>query len=82
MVLSMPNQPLSLNRPERCPSCHIGGGIRVEQTIKGDSVLLQWLCSTCQARWPVVQDDEVAVTERRSGTRERRRKTRQDRRSR
>ena len=81
-MVPVSKQRLALHRREECPSCHASGGIRVEQTIKGDTVLLQWLCSTCQASWPVVRSDEQSFSERRSGPSDRRRKTRSERRSR
>jgi hypothetical protein len=77
----VPQQPLALHRQQACHACHTTGAVRIEQIIKGDSVLFQWACAACQATWPVVRGDEKSFVERRTGPPERRRKTRHDRRT-
>jgi transcription elongation factor Elf1 len=77
----MPNQPLALHRPHDCPHCDARDSVRTEQIIKGDSVVLQWQCSACEATWPVVRADETTFSERRSGPTDRRRTSRQERRN-
>jgi hypothetical protein len=64
--------------PERCPSCASMGSVRLEHTIKAQTVLLVWCCSICGRSWPVQTDDEQA--ERREAAGDRRRVPRKDRR--
>jgi hypothetical protein len=62
----------------RCPTCHAPGCVLLEQSIRGDLILLNWFCHDCSATWPLTADEYV--TERRTDIPERRRVTRMDRR--
>jgi len=44
---------LTLKIPTECPNCHRDHTITLEQTIKGDTVILQWCCRACSHSWPV-----------------------------
>ena len=50
--------PVRLRVPEKCPACHRRDGMRVETTVRGDSVSLAWYCSSCSHEWPVIRADE------------------------
>ena len=69
-----------LHIPERCPDCQQVGGIKLEQTIKGADVDLNWCCGACNHSWPV-KDGEVDTVERRSGEPDHRQTPRADRRA-
>jgi hypothetical protein len=56
------------------------GGVLLEQSIRGDVILLNWFCQGCRATWPLTADEYVA--DRRAETPDRRRVTRIDRRRR
>lgn len=68
---------LSLQPPVTCVQCGVSGKVRLENTVKGGSVRLSWLCRACNHAWPV---SDVGV-ERRAGVTDRRRITRSDRRN-
>ena len=44
---------VALKVPSRCPACRREKMVKLEQTIKGDSVLLSWCCRACDHHWPV-----------------------------
>ena len=44
---------LTLKVPPRCPACKRDVTIKLEQTIKGDTVVLEWCCTACDHHWPV-----------------------------
>ncbi len=48
---------LTLEIPERCPSCAATGAVRLQQTIRGRAVVLNWCCARCQHEWPIDPDD-------------------------
>jgi len=54
----MPETPVRLRVPPNCVRCGMAGTIRLQQTIKGESVVLEWACTACEAEWPVVRKDE------------------------
>jgi hypothetical protein len=72
--------PMKRRVPTRCFSCDTADSVRLERTIKGQAVLLMWCCRRCNAQWPVMSDTSAESMERRQGPRERRAKTRNDRR--
>jgi hypothetical protein len=43
-----------------CPYCHAQDTVKVQTTIRGESVLLEWHCAACKAEWPVRRKDEQA----------------------
>jgi hypothetical protein len=81
MLLSsqVPSPRVLFRVPDRCPACGAQTSINLETTITGALVVLTWCCRTCSTQWPVTDADELP--ERRSGSPERRRKARRDRRA-
>jgi hypothetical protein len=68
------NGRITLRLPERCALCGAAGGVGLEQTIKGTSVVLNWSCRSCGGAWPVAASDEqpdrrTGAGDRRAGTR-------------
>ena len=55
----MPQTPISLNVPPACRECGSRGTVKLQQSIKGDHVALQWHCTECKAEWPVVRADQT-----------------------
>jgi hypothetical protein len=65
--------------PERCPLCGAASGFAVESTVSGTCATMAWQCKACDGTWPV---DPREWIERRTGSLERRRMARTDRRRR
>ena len=57
-ALQMPNTPVVLRMPPECLECGNHGPVNLQQTIKGDHVILQWCCTGCGAEWPVRRREE------------------------
>jgi hypothetical protein len=57
----MTDTPVRLRVPVACVSCGARGTIKLQQTIKGESVVLEWNCSICNAEWPVRRQDEQSL---------------------
>ncbi len=53
----MPDTPISLRMPPECIRCG-ATHIKLQQTIKGDQIVLEWCCTICNAEWPVKRRDE------------------------
>ena len=51
---------LKLVLPDRCPKCNTPGTARLQQTIRGDAILLNWSCSRCNGEWPIQEIDRVS----------------------
>ena len=71
---------LRLRLPEQCKVCGAAGTVRPEHTIKAKSVTVMWCCNACDESWPIASEDYLP--ERRKGTQDRRKLTRNDRRDR
>jgi len=56
----MPETPVRLRVPASCPHCHAKDTVKVQTSIRGDSVLLEWHCTACKTEWPVRRKDEQA----------------------
>lgn len=69
---------LSLRIP-CCPQCGAHGTIRLQQTVRGESIVLDWSCSRCETEWSV-ERGEPEFVERRVGPVDRRVSPRGDRR--
>ena len=54
----MPETPITLAVPDRCPNCQVAGRVRLQQTIQGNRVLLEWVCQACSREWLVRHKDE------------------------
>jgi hypothetical protein len=65
--------------PEQCRECHAQGAVTLEQTLKGELVILRWRCRMCNADWSVMPSDHV---ERRRSRTDRRNTPRNERRRR
>jgi len=59
--------------------CVAVGGVRLEHTITGELVELNWSCHRCDHVWPISTEDRE-LTDRRKAAPERRRVVRKDRR--
>jgi hypothetical protein len=68
---------LSLRVPRICPHCGASERVKLEQTIKGSTVILSWCCTACDHGWPITITD----AERRREERDRRKAPRKDRRT-
>ena len=44
---------LTIPVPGRCPRCKTNGAARLQQTIRGRAILLNWVCSVCGAEWAI-----------------------------
>ena len=55
----VPNTPIALRVPKECEHCHRTGTVRLQQTLKGDQMNLEWCCTACQHEWPVTRKEEV-----------------------
>jgi hypothetical protein len=55
----MPNTPVVLQVPRACVQCGRDGTVRLQQTIRGENVVLEWSCIACHAEWPVRRKEEV-----------------------
>jgi hypothetical protein len=53
----VPERPITLRVPLRCGDCGARGTVRLQQTLKGEDVTLEWYCTACQAEWPVRRKD-------------------------
>jgi len=49
----VPNTPLRLRVPEKCPQCGTAGRVNLESTIKSQSATLKWCCRACGYDWPI-----------------------------
>ena len=58
----MPDTNISLRVPLECIRCSAIHTIKLQQTIKGDQILLEWCCTVCNAQWPVKRKDEQPHT--------------------
>ena len=63
----------------RCPHCEDKGRVTSQRVIRGGTEFASWLCTECEAEWTIV-DGEALLIERRQGGRDRRTKSRTDRR--
>ena len=54
----MPNTPVVLRTPAKCTLCGTTGTVKLQQTIRGDHVILEWHCTACDAEWPVRRREE------------------------
>jgi len=55
----------------RCPKCLAPGSVLLDQSIRGEFILLYWCCHECSEAWSLTADDYV--TERRVSDPDRRR---------
>ena len=55
----MPETPIALRVPTECAVCHRAGAVKLQQTIKGDKMVLEWSCAACGHEWPVRRKEEV-----------------------
>jgi hypothetical protein len=55
----MPNTPISLLVPSVCPACGQAGRVKLQQTMKGEAVILEWACGACDAEWRVTRKEQV-----------------------
>ena len=53
----MPERPITLRVPPSCGDCGARGTVRLQQTLKGANVTLEWYCTACHAEWPVRRKD-------------------------
>jgi hypothetical protein len=53
--LAAPVPQVSLLVPQQCPLCTGRGGVRLQTTVRGGRVQLQWYCVRCEAEWPVTR---------------------------
>lgn len=79
MVASLPEFPFFLPLPHTCPQCEAPGAIKLQQVLKGAAVHLSWICAACSAEW-AVGAGEPKFVERRQGPRDRRVRSRTERR--
>ena len=64
--------------PEHCRKCEKSGCVTLEQTLKGNVIVMAWCCKLCRAEWPLTPSDHVERrrgADRRKGTRSERRKS-------
>jgi len=54
----VPDTNISLRVPPECDRCGAVGKVKLQQTLKGDQVLLEWCCTACNAEWPVKRRDQ------------------------
>jgi hypothetical protein len=54
----MPETPVRLRVPAACVGCGARGTVKLQQTIRGENVVLEWNCTICNAEWPVRRKDE------------------------
>jgi len=54
----VPETPIILRVPPRCPHCNDIGRIRLQQALKGVIIRLEWLCPFCNFEWFVCRKDE------------------------
>jgi hypothetical protein len=54
----MPETPITLAVPDSCPHCGAPGRVQLQQTIRGNRVLLEWVCHACSLEWLVRHKDE------------------------
>jgi hypothetical protein len=54
----MPETPITLAVPDPCPHCSVTGSVQLQQNIRGNRVLLEWLCRSCAHEWVVRHKDE------------------------
>jgi hypothetical protein len=47
--------------PAQCKQCQAGGSVSLQQSLKGEIVLLTWCCRMCHADWPVLPSDHVEL---------------------
>ena len=62
-----------------CQGCGAVGTVRIEQTLKGDTVTFMWCCRACDHEWRITEDDHLP--EHRKAPADRRKVTRKERRS-
>lgn len=44
--------------PAQCTSCAAKGSVVAETMIQGESVMLTWLCRTCDHEWPITAEEQ------------------------
>jgi hypothetical protein len=54
----MPDNPVVLRVPRQCATCGRLGTVKLQQTIRGERVILDWCCGACDAEWPVRRKEE------------------------
>lgn len=59
----MPETPIALRVPQQCANCGKAGTVKLQQTIKGERIVLDWYCTACEAEWPVKRKEEVASSQ-------------------
>jgi hypothetical protein len=78
-IRTLSNRHTTFRPPPRCGCCHAEGTIVPRAKIDQSAVALWWYCERCQAEWPLT-GAEYHKRNRRTGERDRRRRTRTDRR--
>lgn len=64
--------------PPACRLCGVTGGVVLTAHTHGGTAAISWQCRNCERVWPVFSDEQLG--ERRSGPRDRRARSRTDRR--
>ena len=54
----MPDTPVVLRMPPACVECGRQGTVKLQETIQGTKVALEWCCTECNAEWPVRRREE------------------------
>jgi len=72
----VPSFPFRFSVPDRCRKCDAEREVTLQASVADDVAVLSWFCARCQHEWPVTE------AERRTGTPDRRRYSRTDRRAR
>jgi hypothetical protein len=55
----MPDTEIGLHVPAECIRCGAHGTIKLQTSLYGDVVTLEWCCTVCNAEWPVKRRDEL-----------------------
>ena len=55
-----PAAALRLRIPQTCPFCARSGYAKLEQTIQGNVIVLNWHCTLCDKEWPAAHDAELS----------------------
>ena len=55
----MPDTAIGLRIPQACIRCGARGTVRLQTALQGSIVTLEWLCTACNADWPVKRQEEV-----------------------
>ena len=57
-VPAVPDTEVSFRVPSERIRCGAPDTIKLQQTIKGGQINLEWLCIVCNGEWPVKRRDE------------------------